>query len=60
MADTPPAKKKPGRPMRFPERVLVYVTVDTKSRLQALADERQLGVPDVVRELIREGLERPR
>lgn len=61
MADTPPkktARKKPGKPLRFPERVLVYVTEPTKKHLQALADERQLLIPDVVRTYIREGLER--
>lgn len=61
MADTPPTKaprKKPGKPMRFPERVLAHVTAETKQQLQAVADRRQLQVPDVLREYIRQGLER--
>lgn len=55
---TPPTKRKPGRPLRFPARLLVFVTLDTKRELEATAERRQLGVPDVVRQYIREGLAR--
>lgn len=51
------AKKKPGPPMRFPERIVAHVTVETKQQLQALARQRQLTVPDVIRELLRVGLQ---
>lgn len=61
MADTPQHKtprKKPGKPMRFPKRVLAHVTEETKQQLQDIADRKQLQVPDIIREYIRAGLER--
>lgn len=54
--DTP--RKKPGRPLRFPERVLVYVTADTKADLEKMAADQMIQVADVVRQMIRDGLER--
>jgi hypothetical protein len=49
--------KKRGRPLRFPARVLVYVTDDTRAQLDALAARQGRAVPDIVRAYISAGLE---
>lgn len=54
---TPP-KKKAGRPLLFPARVLVYVTNEARADLDTVAKATDRTVPELVRQFIREGLER--
>jgi len=51
-------KKKPGKPLRFPARQVVFMTDDMKAGLERIATARSLQVPDVIRAFVREGLER--
>lgn len=53
MTSNPPAKKKPGPPLRFPERVIVYVTTEMHQELEREASATDRRIPDVVREYIR-------
>lgn len=55
---TPPGRKKPGPPSRFPCKLIVYVSEATKGELEQLAADTERSLPEVVRSYIRIGLAR--
>jgi hypothetical protein len=55
--ETPfPPPKKRGPPLRFPKRIIVFVTEKAHADLEQLARDTDRSLPEVVRSYIRIGL----